>query len=261
MVNQDMSVRTARRIRRKLIALMTGAGVYPRRSTHSDSVALGLFARMVELHESICVLAQRGKRRDAVILGRTICEVAIWLYWLTNKDVHERFERYFTFGGKVIDQFFRRFNKYLGREPAPVSKRLKDLVKNADVLFAERASQWNEKSIWEMANETDQHERTAAGAEVNLAPQNGIFYFWLSLHSHPTVWGIQAFLPMPGQPFTSSQPQREWNDTPELKIVSLSTIWLSFISSRIGTALKLRDDGEFRKIILDIKSERGPETR
>ena len=59
-----------------------------------------MYSRMAELHESLCILVDQGRRRDAAILARTLCEAQISYYWLTNKDITERFNRYIKFGAQ-----------------------------------------------------------------------------------------------------------------------------------------------------------------
>ena len=111
MPTEDMSVDKARRIRRILLNLVDKSEIYPRRGTHIDSVSLALFWRMAELHESICSLVVRGHRRDAAVLGRTLCEALITCYWLTNKDQDRRFDRYVNFWGKVRHENIARTTK------------------------------------------------------------------------------------------------------------------------------------------------------
>lgn len=218
-----------------------------------DSVCLALFARMAELHKSVCLLVGNGMRRDAVILARTMCEAAISVYWLTNSQTEDRFDRYVTFGGQIYAQFIERFHKYLGYVHTPSDPTEVRVIASAEKLFRDKEYRWNEKSIWEMANEPDLYE-SKPGARVSLAPQSGLHYFWFSLHAHPTIWAVQSFLPKPGQPFKSSLPHRRFRDVPERRVVFLSTVWLFLMTLRIDTALRLRRGPELRNIWDSIRS-------
>lgn len=247
-----MHISKAVQIRRRLVALITKRQIYPRTNTWQDSVCLALFARMVELHRSVCTLARRGMRRDAAILGRTICEVAIWVYWLTNSENEDRFERYVQFGGKVYSEFNHRFDKYLAYKHVPVNPIEIDLIANSKKLFKDRDLQWNDRNIWQMANEPDIRDNRLGGV-ANLAPQSGIFYFWFSLHSHPTIWAIQSFLPQWIEEFTRARASHAFKDIPEICIIFLSTTWLFFITWRINAALHLRREKELDRIFKAIK--------
>jgi hypothetical protein len=100
MPKDDLSVRRARNIRRALVALIDQSDIRPRKHSHLESISLALFARMAELHKTICLLASRKRLRDAVILARTLCEANITLYWLTNEqESDQRIDRYVAFGG------------------------------------------------------------------------------------------------------------------------------------------------------------------
>src|SRR5437867_2603056 len=97
----DLTVGKARDLRERMHAILNEAGVYPRPGSDIDTISLALYRRMAELHESICILVERDCRRDAVILGRTLLEAQITYYWLTNKDLATRFNRYLMFAAQV----------------------------------------------------------------------------------------------------------------------------------------------------------------
>jgi hypothetical protein len=253
MAKRDMRTKEAERIRRRVVSLITGRLVHPRSNSEEDSTCLALFARMTELHKSICLLARRRLTRDAVVLGRTLCEAVISLYWLTNTDTGDRFDRYFKFGGKVFDELGKRFQKYLGYEvdlSDPVEIKM---LADAKRIFKDRDYRWNDRSIWEMANEPDRFD-SGPGVPSHLGPQNGMHYFWLSLHSHPTIWAIQSFLPTSGKPFRSSRPPSPFRDIPERGIVRLSTVWLFFMAYRIDKFLGLRRGKELGDIFNQIRA-------
>ena len=112
MSKAEFSVQRARSIQRALVSLIDRSEICPRRYSHLESISLALFARMAELHETICLLASKKRLRDAVILGRTLCEANITLYWLTNDpNSDERINRYVTFGGQVTLENMARILK------------------------------------------------------------------------------------------------------------------------------------------------------
>ena len=251
MPTEDMSADKARRIRRILLNLVDKSEIYPRRGTHIDSVSLALFWRMAELHESICSLVVRGHRRDAAVLGRTLCEALITCYWLTNKDQDRRFDRYVNFWGKVRHENIARTTKYFNYRYVPKSPIEISLIEHAKAEF--RRNQWNEKHLADMAREALEGERRPDGTCVSLDQDYELFYFWLSLASHPSVMAIECFLPSTGEPFDSARPPRPYLNPAEDKLVFLSTIWLFRILMRINKTLKLKYDARLERIFRAIK--------
>lgn len=241
----------ANRIRRSLVRIVDGCEIYPRRGTHLDSVSLAMFARMAELHEGVCFLTQKGRRRDGAILARTLCEAAITYNWLTNGPTENRIDRYLKYWGKVRQVNMDRIPKYFGYTYTPTDPVEIRLINEAKVLF--RQNQWNEKNISDMAQEPIEGETNPDGTHVNLSAQYELFYFWLCLTSHPTIMAIKCFLPGPGQPFSSSSRPRPYVSIPESYLLFLSTVWLFQITRRINQTLKLRRDTELNTIFGKIK--------
>jgi len=219
-----------------------------------DSVSLALFGRMAELHESICLLASKGRRRDAVILGRTLCEAAITLYWLTNdQESDQRINRYIKFGGQVILENMARVEKHFGYKHVPRRKAEIQLLQEARILFRNDRYKWNDVPIGRMAAEPDSYSEKIGGKSSNVEAQYEIFYFWFSLLAHPSIKGIQNFLPKWGIPFECSR-FNPHQSIPEQHVVFLSTCWLFSIASRIATMLKLRRDSRLWQIWDRIKA-------
>ncbi|HVA00471.1 MAG TPA: DUF5677 domain-containing protein [Terriglobia bacterium] len=255
MSKSDLPVRRANNIRRILVAMIDGFEICPRRMHHLDSVSLALFARMAELHESICLLASKGRRRDAVILGRTLCEAAITLYWLTNdQQSDQRVNRYVKFGGQVILENIVRVEKHFGYKHLPRDKAEIELLREAKILFREHRSRWNDVAIARMAAEADTYNKDKEGKAPNIEAQYEIFYFWFSLLAHPCIEAIQNFLPRWGMPFKCSR-SKLYESIPEQDVVFLSTCWLYSIALRIQTVLKLRREDELRKVWAKIKAK------
>gem|GEM_PF-3912549 len=208
---------------------------------------------MAELHESVCVLAQTGRRRDAVILGRTLCEAAIVIRWLTNHDDDDRLDRYVGFGGQVLRKLIAGAEKYMGYKDSP-PEWVERVIKESAKLFKEGASQWSVEGIRKMAEETDFHERSPDGKPVNLDPQHGVSYFLFSLHSHPTIWTIQNFLPAHGEALKSLSQSSGYRDIAELVAVRFCTVWLYYVGARVNLVLRLRKDKQLSQIWEEIKT-------
>ena len=251
-----MSTEKAARIRRKLMAMLDNCQIYPRKNADLDEVSLALFARMAELHGSICVLVAKGKRRDAVILGRTLCEAVISHYWLTNRDTDTRIDRYIKFGGQVRLESMARVKEIFGYIHVPSDKTEIMLLKQAEALFPKGSYKWNNVGIGDMAREPDEYEARADGTSANLSPQHRLFYFWFSLLSHPCIHALECFLPLSGKPFGSAKPSYSYRTIPELYVVFLSTCWLLQIAVRINQVLKLRLDTKLSGIFDEIRRKK-----
>ena len=244
MRRDDLTAAKARKVRRALVALIDRSKICPRRNSYLDSVSLALFARMAELHETLCLLASKKRLRDAVILGRTLCEAAISLYWLSNdRDTDERINRYVKFGGQVTLENMERIKKYFGYEHVPKDRREIQLLKEAAILFKNDRYKWNHVSIGRMAAEPDSYEQGPTGEAVNIEAQSKLFYFWFSLLAHPCIKAIENFLPMWGVPFKCFRPTRH-QTIPEQYVVFLSTCWLISIVLRISkfSVIKKREE-------------------
>lgn len=247
-----MTVAKARRIREKLRRLLDACEIYPRRNTFVDSVSLALFQRMCELHESLCLLASIGRYRDAVVLGRTLCEAAISHYWLTNKDTDVRFDRYVYFAGQVRLENIGRVQEHYGQRHIPSDPTQLFVMNQAAKLF-KKSLQWNDKNISEMASEPDAYEKRKDGSAPDLSPQYRLFYWWFSLLAHPSIEAVQNFLPGDSEAFRVDKKPSPDKTIPEEYVVFLSTVWLFLIASRIDTVMDLEKGKELRRIFSNIK--------
>ena len=209
---------------------------------------------MAELHKTICFLVGRSLHRDAVILARTLCEAHISLYWLTNKDLHKRFDHYFKFWGQVRSLNKNRVKKWFNYEYTPIDSLEIELIEEARNIFKEASLQWNEKSIRKMAAENDEYEQKPDGSPINLLFQYEMLYFWFSLQSHPSIFAIQNFLPHSGRAFLSSRFPLKWQSLPEKEVVALSTIWLFAITDRVNSALNLGKERDLKQIAKLLKA-------
>ena len=251
----DMTVRQARGIRKTLKRIIDSCDVYPRKGTFVDSVSLALFLRMCEVHETICILVGKGLHRDAVVLGRGLCESAITHYWMTNKDVNRRFDRYVHFLGKIQKQNIAVVEKHYGHKQALTKEQL-DLVRETEKHFKNFGKQWNDVKIGEMAYEADAYETLPDGSSVNMAVSYDLFYWWFSLLAHPSIEAIQNFLPPQGSVFRSSRKPTVRRTLQEDEVLFLSTTWLLMIASRIDTVMSLGQDKEFEKTLLRIRKSK-----
>ncbi len=249
-----MNVARAETIRRKLVNLIDRCAVYPRQTTHEDSVGLAIFSRMVELHKSICLLVKTGHRRDAVILARTLCEAVLIHYWLTNRDSADRHDRYVKYWALVRGENISRIQKYFAYSYAPKNKDEKRLIDEAKYIF-KKGRTWNNVTIANMANEPDEYVKIASGTSPNLFAQYELFYFWCSLVAHPTIVAIECFYPDAGVPFSARKKPEDYQILPETAVVSLATVWLFAIALRLNQSLGLRRDGQLDKIYQLIKGE------
>jgi hypothetical protein len=247
-----MNARQARGIRTRLQNILDSSRIYPRRGTAVDTVSLAMFLRMCELHETICLLATKKRYRDAVILARTLLEAAISLYWLTNKDVEYRFDRYLYVLGKVHKDNIAVVEKYYGHKHTS-TKAERELVRETEKLFKHFGKQWNDVKISQMAEENDSFETLPGGAPVNLAIQYDLFYWWFSLLAHPSIEAIQNFVPLTGKPFNTRRAPSPRRTLQEDQVVVLATTWLFMIASRIDTALDLKQDKAIHKTLAKIK--------
>jgi len=234
MPQADFSVKRARSIRRALVDLIDKSRIYPRRSSHLESVALALFARMAELHETICILASKERLRDAVVLARTLCEANISLYWLTNdRDSDERVDRYVAFAGQVTLENMVRTKKHFGYEYVPKDPREISLLREARILFRNDRYKWNPIPIGQMAAELDTLGPALPGKPSSMEPVYELFYYWFSLLAHPCIKAIENFLPPWGTPFKCARPSTH-QSLPEGHVVFLSTCWLFSMALRIS---------------------------
>ena len=247
----DINLKTANRIRRRLVGIVDGCEIYPRKNTHLDSVSLAMFARMAELHKGICLLTQKRRRRDGAILARTLCEAVITYNWLTNSPTEDRADRYVKYWGKVRQINMDRIPKYFGYNYKPTDPGEINLINEAKALF--RQNQWYEKNIAAMAQEHIEGETNPDGTRANLSAQYELYYFWLCLTSHPTVMAIECFWPTPEQPFSSSMRPQPYGSIPESYLLFLSTIWLFQITMLVNKTLKLRKDIELEAIFKELK--------
>jgi hypothetical protein len=234
MSKAEFSVKRARSIRRALVDLIDKSQICPRRNSHLESVALALFARMAELHETICILASRQRLRDAVILARTLCEAKISLYWLTNeRGSDERVDRYVAFAGQVTLENMVRIKKHFSYEYAPKDPREINLLREARILFRNDRYRWNPIPIGKMAAESDTFGPVTSGKLSSMEPVYELFYYWFSLLSHPCIKAIENFLPRWGIPFKCARPSTH-QSLPERHVVFLSTCWLFSMALRIS---------------------------
>lgn len=254
MSKAEFSVQRARSVRSALINLIDGSQICPRRYSHLESISLALFARMAELHETICLLASKKRLRDAVILGRTLCEANISLYWLTNdQKSDERINRYITFGGQVTLENMVRIKKHFSYEYVPKDRREIDLLKEAAILFRNDRYKWNPIPIGKMATEPDSYEPTPTGKPSSMEPVYEVFYYWFSLLGHPCIKAIENFLPEWGVPFKCSR-RSAHQPVPEKHVVFLSTCWLFSMALRIAKFSLIRKGDELERIWARLKS-------
>ncbi|SRR6266446_1872714 len=235
----DMTVEKAREIRAKLNTFLDECGVYPRPSNEIDGVSFAMYSRMAELHESLCILVDQGRRRDAAILARTLCEAQISYYWLTNKDITERFNRYIKFGAQVRRQNLKRIDEFYELAEDPDYGVDEELLAEAEELF-KNAAQWNEKSLYEMANEHDEHDERVDKTKSANNAQYRLFYFWFSLLAHPSAEAIQNFFPPAREPFRTDRPPEAYQGFQEQTVAFLSTMWLFTIFIRMDLTLGLQ---------------------
>jgi hypothetical protein len=252
MANHDMSVREANSIRRKLFRLIDKCEIYPRANTNEDKIALALFSRMGELHKSICALARLDLRRDAVILGRTLCEGNITYYWLTNNEAESRFERYAAFGAQVRHLNVELAERYFAYRHIAADKQERRLLEEAAAHLKPLERQWNRRSISKMAGVPDTYNVGSAATSTGLTSRYDLAYFWFSLHSHPCVWAVRCFLPPPGEVYRSSRAPRRVRDIAERHVVFLSTLWLYSMALRVNNVFGLRRSSQFRQILWQI---------
>ena len=253
MSKAEFSVQRARSIRRALVSLIDRSEICPRKYSHLESISLALFGRMAELHETICLLASKKRLRDAVILGRTLCEANITLYWLTNDpNSNERMNRYVTFGGQVTLENMARIKKHFNYEYVPKDRREIALLKEAGILFRNDRYKWNPIPIGKMAREADFYGPAAPGEPSSMEPVYELFYFWFSLLAHPCIEAIQNFLPASGVPFKCFRPSPR-ETLPENHVVFLSTCWLFSIALRISKFSLVRRGDELDRIWKELK--------
>jgi hypothetical protein len=212
---------------------------------------------MAELHETICLLASKNRLRDAVILGRTLCEANISLYWLTNdRGSDERINRYLKFGGKVTLENMIRTKKYFSYEYVPKEKWEIALLKEAEAMFRNDRYKWNNTPIGKMATESDSYEAPPTGKASSMEPVYELFYYWFSLLAHPCIKAIENFLPAWGVPFKCFRPSAH-QTIPEKHVVFLSTCWLFSMALRISKFSLIRRGDKLDRIWERLKGERG----
>jgi hypothetical protein len=255
MLKAEFSVKRARGIRRSLVALIDNSEICPRRNCHLDSIALALFGRMAELHETICLLAAKKRLRDAVILGRTLCEANISLYWMTNDpESDERVDRYITFGGQVTLENMVRIKKHFSYEYVPRDRLEINLLRKAGILFRNDRYKWNPTPIGKMAAEPDHYGSGPAGKPSTMEPVYELFYYWFSLLAHPCIKAIENFLPTWGTPFKCFCPSAH-RTIPERHVLFLSTCWLFSMALRISKFSLIRRGDELGRIWQRLKRE------
>jgi Family of unknown function (DUF5677) len=245
-----MSAKRALAVRRRLIAFFDKRQIYPRRRTNMDTVCLAMFGRMAETHKSICELAGHGAIRDSVILGRTLCEAALTIRWLTNSEGEERLDPFVKFWGQVRRTNMRLTKKYFNYNHSPTDPTERNMLEQAKGLFRENAKQWSDVKVSRMAGEPDMYD------QGNLFPQYELFYYWFSLESHPSIIAVEAFLPFSGEPFSSSKVPHEFRTIAGATVVYLSTLWLWTIAWRIARVLKLSNLGEIDEIFRLLSTRR-----
>jgi len=253
MSKAEFSVKRARSIRRALVNLIDKSQICPRRNTHLDSVALALFSRMAELHETICLLASKGRLRDAVVLARTLCEANISLYWLTNdRESDERVDRYVMFAGQVTLENMVRIKRHFSYDYVPKDPREINLLKQATILFRKDRYRWNPVPIGQMAAESDTFGPVPPGKPSSMEPVYELFYYWFSLLAHPCIEAIENFLPPWGIPFKCGRPSTH-QSLPERHVVFLSTCWLFSMALRISKFSLIRSEDELGRIWARLK--------
>jgi len=255
MPNDDLSVRRARNVRRALVTLIDRSEVRPRKYDHLESVSLALFARMAELHETVCLLVSRKRLRDAVVLARTLCEANITLYWLTNDQrSDERIDRYVNFGAQVQLVNMERVKKYFNYEYTPKGRWEVDLLEDARNRFRKDRYKWNKVPISEMAAERDIYDPVSTGTPPSMRPVYELFYYWYSLLAHPCIKAIENFLPSSGVPFKCFQPSAH-QTVPEMHVVFLSTCWLFSMALRISKITLVKRGDHLDRIWKKLKSK------
>lgn len=243
-----MTIQQARGIQKRLRRILDSCEIYPRRGNHLDAVSFSLFLRMCELHETVCILAGKGLYRDAVVLSRMLCEAVISYNWLTNKDTNRRFSRYVYFKGKIQKQNIEVVEKHF-KQKTELTSEQKALGRETEKLFKDFGKQWNDVKISNMAHEADTYETIAADSLGNMVVTYELFYWWFSLHAHPSIEAIQNFLPPAGKPFTTKRKPASHRTLQETIVVFQSTFWLFLIANRIDSVMALGQDAPLRKVI------------
>lgn len=252
-VQPDMEVSKARDIRAQMCTVLDECDIYPRRGSEVDAASLALFLRMAEIHESVCILVELGRHRDAVILARTICEAQIDYYWLTNKDITERFDRYIQFGKQIRALNDRRLRLFYDFEEDPLSEENRELIAGIEETFGNK-TQWNKLTVKQMAEEPDEFDPDVDKTSTTPNAQYELFYFWFSLFAHPCAEAIQNFFPPAGEPFTTGRAPDSWSGIPEETVIFFATTWLFTIFARIDLALGLQQDPRVSEIFAQCQT-------
>lgn len=203
---------------------------------------------MCELHETVCILVGKGLYRDAVVLSRTLCEAVISYNWLTNKDINRRFSRYVYFKGKIQSQNIEVVQKHFKLKHT-LTLEQKALNRETERLFKDFTKQWNDVTLSRMAHEADTYETIAADSLGNMVVTYELFYWWFSLHAHPSIEAIQNFLPPTGKPFRTTRTPASHQTLQERVVMFQSTFWLFLIANRIDSVMALGQDAPLKRVL------------
>jgi hypothetical protein len=125
--------------------------IYPRLNAYVDRVLLTILLRCVRTARGVCTIAKQGLGDEAFIVSRTVLELCLNAYFISNTDCEARAKRFLEYFGKDREHLTKLIDLYQPSAAGSYSPDHEDLMAMA-VQF-KNAHKWTDKGLAEMARE------------------------------------------------------------------------------------------------------------